>query len=64
MSSSSPQSLSESPQYIQFPTPILADASNEEGDGIGETGSDGGDVGEPEEIRGVMAEVVGEQVDC
>lgn len=64
MSSSSPQSLSESPQYIQFPTPLLTQEGGEEGGGIGETGSDGGDVGEPEEIRGVMAEVVGEQVDC
>ena len=57
---SSTKSLGELPQYIQFPTPLLADNGSEEGDGIGEAGGDGGDVGEPEEIRGVMADVVGE----
>ena len=57
---SSPKSLGELPKYIQLPTPFLADTSNEEGDGIGEAGGDGGNAGEPEEIRGVMAEVVGE----
>lgn len=60
MSSSSPQSLSESPQYIQFPIPFLAQEGGEEGDGIGDTGSNGGDIGKPEEVRRVMTEVIGE----
>ena len=41
------KSLGESPQCIQFPIAILADTGNEEGDGIGEAGSDGGDIGKP-----------------
>ena len=53
------KSLGESPHSIQLPTPFLADTSGEEGDGIGEAGGDGGDIGEPEEVRGVMTEVIG-----
>jgi hypothetical protein len=56
---SSTKSLGEPPQYIQFPTPFLADNGGEEGDGIGEAGCDGSNTGEPEEVRGMMAEVVG-----
>jgi hypothetical protein len=38
---SSPKSFGESAQYIQLPTPFLADTGGKEGGGIGEAGSDG-----------------------